>query len=685
MKIIRFGWLLAGITMGWTAAAQSWDTSGDGMLNGTYYFRQVAYQLDNSGSGTLNDEVSLYGTISFNGGGAYSLSGTEVDASQGSAGPVTFSGTYSISASGLGFMTSPISSGDVVYGLVSNGVFIGSSTDNQSGYNDLFIAAPASSSSAVQSGFQGNYSIAYMNFPSADPTAAYDAQFQISPNGSGTIGNVSVTGYIGTNLTKSFTTSENGVKYVVSNGAVALSFPTSNNTPIAGEVFLYTSPDGNFVFGGSQYGFDMFVGVHEASGAMPSFNGLFYQAGLDEDESTISSGYVSPDSYYGSLYALPSGDILGHQRILSLISVGNAYDYTNSEFNASGLSDDPNTGQHYVYGSFSSGAPIRIGFGNASVSGVLGISVALAAPPASSFSGSGVYLNPTGVQNAGSFALFTTGIAPGEFILLNGTGLANTSTASAAFPTKLAGVQVLINNNPAPIYSVSSTLLKVLVPYEVAANSFASIQVVNNNVTSNSISVFTSMTAPGVFTIPPNGLSEAAAEDANFNVISDGSNGYPQNPAQIGQTIAIYLTGLGAVNPPIVDGGVGSSTSPYNLASNTISVDFGGTDATSSIAFAGLTPTAIGLYQINVTVPTGTTSGNIFLDIGGPDSYTSEAGIEVGAGSSAVVSSSLRSKARPRLPRAVKNASQAAMRRTMPGVEVNTQGSGPFPLKPIAR
>ncbi len=697
MKVIRFMGLLAGIAMGWTASAQSWDASGNGQLNGTYYFRQVAYQLDNSNSGTLNDMVSLYGTISFNGSGSYSLSATEVDYSQQSAGPITFSGTYSIAASGLGFMSSPLSTGDKVYGLVSNGVFIGSSTDNGSGYNDLFIAAPSSANTAVQSGFKGTYSLAYMNFPSIDPgglegeAPAYDAQFQISPNGSGQIGNVSVTGYEGTNLTKAFTVSESGVKYTVSNGAVALSFPTSNNTPVTGEVFLYTSPDGNFVFGGSQYGFDMFVGVR-TPGATPSFGGLYYQAGLDEDESNTASGYVLPDSYFGSLYALSSGDILAHQRVLSLLTTSSAYDYTYADsysLNSNGTSDDPSTGQHYVYGAFSSGGTIRIGFGNASVQGILGISVALAAPPASSFSGSGVYLNPTGVQNAGSFALFTAGIAPGEFILLNGTGLANTATASPAFPTTLGGVKVLINNNLAPIYSVSPTLLKVLVPYEVAANSFASIQVVNNNATSNAVSVFTSMTAPGVFTIPPDGLAQAAAEDANFNVISDGTNGYRANPAQIGQTIAVYLTGLGAVNPPIVDAGVGSSTAPYNLATNTISVDFGGTAATS-IPFAGLTPTAIGLYQINVTVPTGAPTGDVYFDVGGPDSYTSEAGIYVGSGSSIEAGGSPRAidanghRIRPRRPRSVNGASQISSRRKLPGTDVN-EVSTPLILKPLAR
>src|ERR1035441_4750518 len=61
--------------------AQTWDTSGNGMLNGKYYFRHVLYQLSNAGTGALYDEVSLYGTVTFNGTtpGTYTISATEVD------------------------------------------------------------------------------------------------------------------------------------------------------------------------------------------------------------------------------------------------------------------------------------------------------------------------------------------------------------------------------------------------------------------------------------------------------------------------------------------------------------------------------------------------------------------------------------------------------------------------------
>ena len=49
MKLARLLAVLCAAT-GWQAAAQSWDTSGNGMLNGTYYFRHVFYQLSSAGT-----------------------------------------------------------------------------------------------------------------------------------------------------------------------------------------------------------------------------------------------------------------------------------------------------------------------------------------------------------------------------------------------------------------------------------------------------------------------------------------------------------------------------------------------------------------------------------------------------------------------------------------------------------
>ena len=103
---------------------------------------------------------------------------------------------------------------------------------------------------------------------------------------------------------------------------------------------------------------------------------------------------------------------------------------------------------------------VRIGSG---IGPYLGINVALLPP---SFSGSGVYLNPAGIVNTASFAPFTAGIAPGDFITLYGANLApGTATAyTVPFPTTagLDGVQVTVNGLPAPVQFVSPGQISVL-------------------------------------------------------------------------------------------------------------------------------------------------------------------------------------------------------------------------------
>jgi uncharacterized protein (TIGR03437 family) len=411
------------------------------------------------------------------------------------------------------------------------------------------------------------------------------------------------------------------IKYAFSNGAASFTIPNSSSATllIPGQRYIYISPDGNFIFGGGNNSWDFFVGVRTGT-TTPSFSGLYYQAGVDEDESNVNAqGYGLLDTYFGSLSAA-SGVIVGHQRLnyenglLSDHPTGLTYSDTYN-VPASGAYTDGAT--KYVVGA---GGAVRIGSG---IGPYLGLSVALAAP---TLSGSGVWIDPQGVVNAGSFAPFTAGVSPGELITIFGSNLAaNTVVASSIpFPSMLGQVQVNINGLPAPIYYVTATQISVLVPYATAGGSIASISVINNGTASNTVTAFLNLTSPGVLTQTQNGLGAGSIlHAATYALVTS------QNPAQAGETVAVYLTGLGAVNPSIPDGSAGPSTTLSN-ATNTITADISGTAAT--VTFAGLAPTLAGLYQVNLTIPTGLTSGNNVLDIAGPDSYTSEAIIPVGTG-----------------------------------------------------
>src|SRR4051812_43171158 len=107
------------------SSAQTWDTSGNGLLKGTFYFREVVWLVDSSNTGNLGDAIAAYGNITFDGNGNYTVSNAQVlDAAANSVQNLSVTGTYSISASGFGFMRHPLSSGDSIYGLVSNGIFL---------------------------------------------------------------------------------------------------------------------------------------------------------------------------------------------------------------------------------------------------------------------------------------------------------------------------------------------------------------------------------------------------------------------------------------------------------------------------------------------------------------------------------------------------------------------------------
>ena len=599
--------------------AQSYDSSGDGMLNGAYYVRQVIYQV-NQTDGSLNDAASVYGNITFDGGGHWSFSGWSLDAAASSTTPQQFTsaGTYVISASGMGYITAInpnlVNATDQTIGLVSHGIFIGSTTQNTEGYNDMVVAAPVGSV-ATNATLNGGYTLAYI-----DPARAGDALLTMNANGQGNIGTVNVNSYIGANSSAT-TQTLTGVTYAFTNGAAQLSFGGNNNTNlIGGTELLYISPDGNFVFGGSANGFDMFVGVRNATSTPTNYDGLYYQAGIDLDEN--NSMGPSLDTYYGSINVFSSSAI-GHQSLNSQLIYGGAADYSYYDsytLNADGSSDDVDFGQHYLS---SSDGTIRVGYGAAP--GFLSINVAIQGP---ALSGPGVYLFPNGMVNAASSTPFTAHLSPGEFLTLLGTGLAPSAASATTLPLpqQLNGVQVMINGRPAPIQFVSPGQINVIVPF--FTESIAQIQVINNGNNSNVVTQFVGSTSAGVFTIPEGGIGEAAAlHAADFSLVSDSS------PAQAGETVAVYLAGMGTVNPGISDGAAGPGAP--NL-SNTVNqplvfiLDPAGNFPQATVTYSGLAPGFAGLYQINFTVPSGLTSGLASLEIFPPDSDTFESQLPVG-------------------------------------------------------
>jgi uncharacterized protein (TIGR03437 family) len=99
--------------------------------------------------------------------------------------------------------------------------------------------------------------------------------------------------------------------------------------------------------------------------------------------------------------------------------------------------------------------------------------------------------------------------------------------------------------------------------------------------------------------------------------------GISSRPAKAGiDTVTIYALGLGQTTPPVT-AGVAAPLDPLAQIPN-VTVIFGegvipGTGAKTTPSFAGLTPGLVGLYQINVLVPSNSPRGNavsVFIEVG---------------------------------------------------------------------
>jgi uncharacterized protein (TIGR03437 family) len=197
--------------------------------------------------------------------------------------------------------------------------------------------------------------------------------------------------------------------------------------------------------------------------------------------------------------------------------------------------------------------------------------------------------------------------APGEIVSIHGGSLGPSVEVSSAFdpatgtlPTASAGVSVLVNGSPVPIYSVRADQVNVELPYELSGQDEASITINYNGAASAAKKVQISASAPRLY-------------PGIFN--EDGSLNSSGNPASAGSIVVLYATGQGITNPPSRTGGV--AVAPYPSPAAPVRVTVDGEDA--EILFAGLAPATAGILQLNVRIPAGT-GGNptatVYLSVG---------------------------------------------------------------------
>ncbi len=232
-------------------------------------------------------------------------------------------------------------------------------------------------------------------------------------------------------------------------------------------------------------------------------------------------------------------------------------------------------------------------------------------------------VNPGGTVNGASFG--TQPPAGASIGSLFGANLGSSTVFAGALPlpTTLAGVTVRINGIAAPLFFVSPTQINFQFPWEVLGQTQVSITVTVSGVTSAAQTLPLAPFAPGIFTTNATGSGQGAiliAATGEVAALSGSIPGRAARPVLRGGFISIFCTGLGAVtNQPAT--GAAALANPLSTTTVVPAVTIGGIPAT--VAFSGLAPGFVGLYQVNVRVPENAATGSavpVVLTIGGATS-----------------------------------------------------------------
>jgi uncharacterized protein (TIGR03437 family) len=586
--------------------AQSFDTSGTANLTGQYLFRYVNFFNDQTGN--LQESCSISGTIAFDGAGKYTLSNTQLFDSAGKAGTGSCAtlggGTYGVQSNGIAQLDNPLYPA-TLFGTFSQPVVIASSTEDD--YFDLFIAVQAPLTSFSNSNLSGAFTVGTLDFLNASASLARQGYFTLNADGNGKIAAFTVTGSAA-NVKSGSTISQSVAASTYSLSGTAggtLTFPSTLNSQteiVSGAKVLFVSADGNWFVGGSATGSDMLFGFRAPSGTSSNslLNGTYFVAGM-EDGLPGSLNFL--DAFYGSINTSGDGTLISHERFDDVAAV-QTYDNTFNTSVTIGADGSYYDGSTYTYLAGSNGVALMQIGSNQQFSLIIGIHAPSFTPSST------VWIDPIGITNAANYTPITNAYAPGELVTLYGNfGVSSKVDSALPIPTTLGGVQVLVNGQAAPVYAVSQSQISALIPYEVSGELFATFQVVVNGAKSNLVTVYVDNSAPGIYTLTQSGTGAGAILHSDYSEVSSSS------PAQPGETVLMFLTGLGPVTPQVADG----AAAPGSPLSNSVEaadilvfLDDGVNFALATVSFAGLTPGVAGLYQVNFTLPSsGLANGDV--------------------------------------------------------------------------
>jgi uncharacterized protein (TIGR03437 family) len=182
-------------------------------------------------------------------------------------------------------------------------------------------------------------------------------------------------------------------------------------------------------------------------------------------------------------------------------------------------------------------------------------------------------------------------LSPGGLATVTGTSLASAAQASGApLPRVLANAFVSVEGVRAPLFTTAAGGIEFQVPGDIPVGSASTV-----------------VSSSGVMSVTVDMAVEASTPAISAVVHADGSAVSVADPAVAGETISLYATGLGAASANLPLGAAGPADPPVATAALPQILLSG---APLTVAFSGLAPGYVGLYQVNATVPSAPQQGN---------------------------------------------------------------------------
>jgi uncharacterized protein (TIGR03437 family) len=182
--------------------------------------------------------------------------------------------------------------------------------------------------------------------------------------------------------------------------------------------------------------------------------------------------------------------------------------------------------------------------------------------------------------------------------------------------------EVLVNGTAAPIFYASYNQINFEMPFETSLAQDAQIQVVRNGIKSTVGTVPVVPRAPEILQFGCSYANVCPSPWGQYGIGINNTDGsfpipstYPipnSHPATAGDVIVFYAVGLGQTAPTQVTGVAATATPlPWVVPTYTVCFTSGVLPSACTLAqYSGATPTAVGLYQINVQIPPNAPTGD---------------------------------------------------------------------------